>query len=75
MRALWSQRRMDGDAGRDRPGTEGAAARLMTANVQIDTTHSSVDFSIRHLVIAKVRGRFTRFSGTIGVRTPAQAAA
>ena len=32
---------------------------------QIDTTHSSIDFSIRHLVIAKVRGRFTKFSGTI----------
>lgn len=31
----------------------------------IDTTHSNVDFSIRHLVIAKVRGRFTKFSGTI----------
>jgi polyisoprenoid-binding protein YceI len=32
---------------------------------QIDTTHSSVDFSIRHLVIAKVRGRFAQFSGTV----------
>ena len=32
---------------------------------QLDTTHSSVDFSIRHLVIAKVRGRFTQFSGTV----------
>ena len=31
----------------------------------IDTTHSSVDFSIRHLVIAKVRGRFTQFKGLI----------
>ena len=32
---------------------------------QIDTTHSSIEFSIRHLVIAKVRGRFTKFSGTV----------
>lgn len=32
---------------------------------EIDTTHSSIDFSIRHLVIAKVRGRFTKFRGTI----------
>lgn len=32
---------------------------------QIDTTHSSIEFSIRHLVIAKVRGRFAKFSGTI----------
>lgn len=30
---------------------------------EIDTTHSSIDFSIRHLVIAKVRGRFTKFRG------------
>lgn len=32
---------------------------------QIDTTHSSIEFSIRHLVIAKVRGRFAKFKGTI----------
>ena len=32
---------------------------------QIDTSHSTIDFSIRHLVIAKVRGRFTKFSGAI----------
>lgn len=31
----------------------------------IDNTHSSIEFSIRHLVIAKVRGRFTKFTGTI----------
>ena len=31
----------------------------------IDTTHSSVTFSIRHLVIAKVRGHFKSFSGTV----------
>ena len=31
----------------------------------IDTTHSSIDFSIRHLVIAKVRGRFAAFSGSL----------
>ena len=31
----------------------------------IDTSHSNIDFSIRHLVIAKVRGRFTKFSGAI----------
>jgi polyisoprenoid-binding protein YceI len=35
----------------------------------IDTTHSSIDFSIRHLVIAKVRGRFTKFTGAIELAT------
>lgn len=39
----------------------------MTNRFQLDTTHSSVDFSIRHLVIAKVRGRFTKFSGTVDI--------
>lgn len=32
---------------------------------QIDTSHSAIEFSIRHLVIAKVRGRFTEFGGTL----------
>jgi polyisoprenoid-binding protein YceI len=31
----------------------------------IDPAHSSIFFAIRHLVIAKVRGRFSRFGGTI----------
>ncbi len=37
----------------------------MTTTFQIDSTHSSIDFSIRHLVIAKVRGRFSTFRGKI----------
>ena len=32
---------------------------------QIDSSHSSVHFSVRHLVIAKVRGTFARWSGAI----------
>jgi polyisoprenoid-binding protein YceI len=31
----------------------------------IDTSHSGVHFSVRHMVIAKVRGAFDRFSGTV----------
>lgn len=34
---------------------------------QIDSAHSSVQFSVRHLVIAKVRGQFSRWSGVITV--------
>ncbi len=30
----------------------------------IDPTHSEVGFSIRHLMISKVKGKFTRFSAT-----------
>jgi polyisoprenoid-binding protein YceI len=32
---------------------------------QIDSSHSNLEFSIRHLMIAKVRGRFTQLSGTL----------
>ncbi len=32
---------------------------------QIDTAHSSVTFSVRHLMISKVKGSFNDFTGTI----------
>jgi polyisoprenoid-binding protein YceI len=31
----------------------------------IDPVHSEVSFTVRHLMVTKVRGRFTRFSGEI----------
>jgi polyisoprenoid-binding protein YceI len=31
----------------------------------IDTVHSSVGFTVRHLVISKVHGRFSRWNGTL----------
>lgn len=31
----------------------------------IDPVHSSVEFSIRHMMVAKVRGQFTEFDGEI----------
>jgi polyisoprenoid-binding protein YceI len=37
----------------------------MTERWEIDNRHSGIHFTIRHLVIAKVRGRFTRWSGTV----------
>ncbi len=33
----------------------------------IDPTHSSIEFSVRHLGISTVRGRFRSFSGTVEV--------
>jgi len=36
----------------------------------IDTSHSHVGFMARHLMVSKVRGRFTSFSGTITVADP-----
>ena len=34
-------------------------------NWGVDLVHSSVGFTVRHLVVSKVRGKFTRWSGTI----------
>ena len=36
-----------------------------TGTWQIDTTHSDVSFSVRHMMVSKVRGQFTDFEGTI----------
>ncbi len=40
---------------------------MTTDRWEIDSSHSSVHFSVRHLVIAKVRGTFARWSGTVHV--------
>jgi len=40
---------------------------MRTERWEIDSSHSSVHFSVRHLVIAKVRGTFGRWSGTVQV--------
>ena len=43
---------------------------------QIDRSHSSVEFVARHLMIAKVRGRFSDFAGTIEIgEAPEQSSA
>ena len=38
---------------------------MPTTTWTIDAGHSGIHFSVRHLVIAKVRGKFTKFRGTI----------
>src|SRR2546425_7975462 len=40
---------------------------MSTARWEIDSSHSSLHFSVRHLMIAKVRGAFARWSGTVEV--------
>ena len=40
-------------------------AALYGGTYEIDTAHSSIGFSIRHLGISKVKGHFGDFSGTI----------
>ena len=33
----------------------------------IDTAHSGINFSVRHMVVSKVRGRFAKYSGTLAL--------
>jgi polyisoprenoid-binding protein YceI len=47
--------------------TTSPAPGLVPGTWAIDAAHSSVEFVARHLMVSKVRGRFTDFSGTIEV--------
>jgi polyisoprenoid-binding protein YceI len=42
-------------------------AATSTRTYAIDAAHSTVEFVVRHLMIAKVRGRFTGVTGTVQV--------
>ncbi len=42
-------------------------SQLATGTWAIDSVHSSVGFSVRHLMVSKVRGVFDTFSGAITV--------
>lgn len=44
-----------------------STAQLSTGTWAIDPVHSTVGFSVRHLMVSKVRGQFDTFSGTITV--------
>lgn len=36
-------------------------------NWNIDAAHSGIHFSVRHMVVSKVRGRFAKYSGSIAI--------
>jgi polyisoprenoid-binding protein YceI len=38
---------------------------MKTNNWTLDTSHSGITFSVRHMVVAKVRGRFAQWSGSL----------
>lgn len=38
---------------------------MSTDRWQIDSSHSGIQFTVRHLVIAKVRGQFSRWTGAL----------
>ena len=33
----------------------------------IDPVHSGINFSVRHMVVSKVRGHFTKYTGTLAI--------
>jgi polyisoprenoid-binding protein YceI len=39
--------------------------QMSTERWVIDSSHSGIQFTVRHLVIAKVRGQFSRWTGTL----------
>ena len=45
--------------------TETAIPGYEAATWTIDPVHSEVGFSVRHMMVSKVRGRFTNFSGQL----------
>jgi polyisoprenoid-binding protein YceI len=47
--------------------TATATTQLAAGTWAIDPVHSSVNFSVRHLMVSKVRGKFDTFSGAIVV--------
>lgn len=50
------------------------AQELKPGTWNIDATHSIVGFSVRHMMVSKVRGRFEKFDATLTVpEDPAQA--
>ena len=40
---------------------------MTSSKWNIDTAHSGVNFSVRHMVVSKVRGRFTKYSGEVAL--------
>ena len=47
--------------------TTAVASKLSTGTWAIDPVHSSIEFSVRHLMVSKVRGNFDNFTGAIVV--------
>jgi polyisoprenoid-binding protein YceI len=48
----------EGDQDKEKPN-------MSTQSWAIDSSHSGIHFSVRHMVIAKVRGQFSRWTGVI----------
>ena len=47
--------------------TAATGTQLSVGTWAIDTVHSSIGFSVRHLMVSKIRGTFTNFNGAVVV--------
>lgn len=47
--------------------TESTSTDLPAGTWEIDPIHSSAEFSVRHMMVSKVKGRFAKLSGTVTV--------
>jgi polyisoprenoid-binding protein YceI len=45
--------------------TETTLPGYVTGTWDLDPSHSEIGFSVRHLMVSKVRGRFTKFEGEV----------
>jgi polyisoprenoid-binding protein YceI len=50
-------------------GAKAEAQSMKVETWQVDTAHSSVAFSVRHLTIANITGHFTKWEGTLRIDT------
>ncbi|MEU1548610.1 YceI family protein [Nocardia sp. NPDC005745] len=55
--------------------TTGTTNALTAGTWAIDPAHSTLGFSVRHLMVSKVRGRFTDFSGKLVIGEDGSASA
>ena len=53
--------------------TTTTAPTLATGTWAIDTNHSEIGFTVRHLGLSKVRGRFNSFTGSAEISDPTTA--
>ncbi|MBL1078442.1 YceI family protein [Nocardia sp. 2] len=55
--------------------TASTATALTPGTWAIDTVHSTLGFSVRHMMVSKIRGRFTDFSGSLVIGEDGSASA
>ena len=53
-------------------GPDATESRLPAGRFSVDPAHSHVGFVARHLMVARVRGQFTEFTGSLAIAENAE---